>query len=144
MIHIKPFNESFSKEDFYKKLDRWEYPQEEINWQSQLRGLDKRDIYTQEEKDWLKSNGWDNYHLRLPLYKNPHIDWSKLHQKRDKDENWVFNRDYYISVFKTPDEYFIVGFGSRSVYPCDNYYKCDQWEGFLELIKDISDRNVRL
>ena len=71
-------------------------------------------------------------------------DVEKENKKRDKNGNWVFNRGYYISVFKTPDEYFIVGFGRRSVYPCDNYYKCDQWEGFLELIKDIPDRSVRL
>jgi hypothetical protein len=144
MRRLKKFNESFSN-DFYTKLNQVEYKEELTKWRTSLYETGVRHFYTSNEMKWFKSKGWDGYNLsKQVLSGSVRLDWLIINYKRDSTGNWVFNRDYFISVFKTSDDYFIVGSGSKAVYPYEYYYKCDQWDGFLEFIKDLSNYNIKL
>jgi hypothetical protein len=150
MKRLKKFNESFSK-DFYTKLNEMEYREEQTKWRSSLYDMGVRHFYTSNEIKWFESKGWDDYYLRKKeISGDTRLDFFKLNPRRDYSVgDWAFNRDYFISVFKTSDDYFIVGssthhFSGRALYPYENLYKCDQWDGFLEFIKDLSNYSIEL
>ena len=131
LYEVHKFNESFNKDDYYRSISTTEADKEWGRWNQD------KNVYKPHEVEWFKKNGWDDYNLRVGKLTRA-CDWTRLNPRTNSDGEWVFKRDYYICVYKTEDDYFIVGHGHRAVTPADFYYKCDQWEGFLELIKDIT------
>jgi hypothetical protein len=137
MKHIKLFMESFSNEEYYTPVSRHAY--DNCN----------RDIFenfTSDEIKFFKNN--DKFicaFLYKDIVKNPYTFKRIDDTKEDNfDSNFVLshlqsglvareNRDYIFSVYKMKDEYYMVRIFLGEI---DEYYKCDQWEGFIQLLKD--------
>jgi hypothetical protein len=51
----------------------------------------------------------------------------------------IYIKDYRIEIFKLPDDWFYVLFDSNYYYLTEKFWKCDQFDGLLELLKKVEE-----
>jgi hypothetical protein len=53
----------------------------------------------------------------------------------------IYIKDYRIEIFKLPDDWFYVLFeyGGNYYYLTEKFWKCDQFDGLLELLKKVEE-----
>ena len=140
MRHLKLFQEGFETEDFYRKVDRYEYHQKvgsDTDNSNNRIEFDKTDIGSLDEMfidsdfKYRISKGTTNNQN----HENHDYTYLKIWKMTTKVESEFF-------IFKVPDDYFIVYWSketesSRKGTIKDNqYYICDQINGVIKLLID--------
>jgi hypothetical protein len=111
MRHIKFFLEGFDKSDYYQEMDRGEL-------------LYLRSIGFTSDDDEL---------LKLIQFLNSR--YIKFDLSPTNSVNFYSEDGRPVYILTVVDEYYYVAIGSRSTTPA-TYWKCDQFEGLMELLKD--------
>ena len=131
MIHIKLF-EGFGTDDYYKEITHEEY---DLHRDSFI-NMSKSDSYN------LKTVISDDYYMEdmPPLSNNPEIN-GHLIEKRFR---YLYCRRKVLGVGINPftivsleDDWYLVCITDQGIRPVTSfYYKCDQWDGLIKLLKD--------
>jgi hypothetical protein len=126
MKHIKNFNES-NKEEYYQELgmEEWDTFQPldiSEKFYKRIDSLVDKSIYSTRlgygdgDKSSILIIGSPNTHARRRMLPT--------------------NGKYSCCIFTSDDEWYWVCINSEKALYQDSYYKCDQWEGLLMLLKD--------
>ena len=134
-MYIKLF-EGFNKDDYYKNISHDEY----VTLITPKRyGYNNRDnyvnkeIFNRMEVDYLNNIGVLCWEM---------IDGSDINNIDNKsvDNNkyykcYILKNGHNIYITKLRDDYFLVRISHRHGYR-NSYYRCDQFDGLVELLKD--------
>jgi hypothetical protein len=121
MKHIKLFLEGFDKSEYY-----WEVP--ELKNMTMDRFMEEWDVVDIDDKVWnnlldMIDDNWD-------ISEDEMGDKTSISISKKWGEGYRQGDDDY-SICQLGDEYFIV-----ICYQDNTYWKCDQFEGLVELLKD--------
>jgi hypothetical protein len=156
--NIKLFRESFNQSDYFVRLTPQEWEEECNRWKERDRleplidgqqGRDPRSsrlipatffnightpyrwdgipyLFTGEENAYFMKGRWTSGYEKGRWIRD--YDWySHVGKSKvifDKKPNFLV----FMGIIKTSDEYFLVNYNR-------NFFKCDQWEGLMELFK---------
>jgi hypothetical protein len=137
MKYIRPYNESFKKDEYYQKINRQEYnrallgeDEESENWQDKPFSDDE----VKKIKEWTKK-----YTIDFVLRKDKKTLIVKI---KGIETNFWTKKDEYIDVTihisTIGDEWYYIGITSSGDSGRYDTYRCDQFEGFIELMQDVS------
>jgi DUF438 domain-containing protein len=133
MKHLKRFNENAEEEKLYHEIDSDEYTNDVIL----VNTMKPTENFTKEERDYIQEmSDKKGYYIQFS------DNWKPMGQNIPNPEKYnyffnLYNRKYddpFIECRKTEDEWFYVAY-SRVHWEGD-YYKCDQFEGLVQFLKD--------
>jgi hypothetical protein len=127
-MRIKLF-ESFTTDDYYKKLNYEEY-QELYNF------YDNKEAFNKNEVNFFNNLTGDK--IRIDFWRKQKKHTSvRTSSFDDSDEValCILNKYIYVNLTKLKDNYYIVNFYAGGRYTSE-YYRCDQFDGLLKLLKD--------
>lgn len=133
MKHLKHIKERFESEDYYTELIFSEYHELKLNSNKNRIYFKKRNI--KYLMSVLKNIPYDLtvYHSSIHI---KDITEEVLDKVNDIHKAQIIGQweDYYFSISEIEDDYFIANIVINYV---SKYYKCDQIEGVIKLLKDM-------
>lgn len=133
MKYLKYINESSNKDEFYVKISNQEYS-DLIN--------NNREIFNKRERDFFNNNTNVDYWVKRDSYYYHNVEF-KPTDKFDKSHmvvlkyyyegTKIINSNINTYITKLEDNYYAVY--NENVYQ-KLFYKCDQFEGLVQLLKD--------
>jgi hypothetical protein len=124
-MRIKLF-EMFNKEDFYKEISYLEY--------GELNTYFNKESFNKNEVNFFNNLTGDK--IRIDFWRKQKKHTSvRTSSFDDSDEValCILNKYIYVNLTKLKDNYYIVNYDINSGY---DYYRCDQFEGLIKLLKD--------
>jgi len=124
-------NEAFGTNDYYQEISN----EEGLDLWSDN---DKHEAFTTDEMDRISEVISESNSRSYASFFNPHMIEGRF--KNQIDRFISVNLSVDLAVIKLEDEWYVANvsggekFPTRGYYP---YYKCDQFEGLIEFIKDI-------
>jgi len=137
MKHLKTFNES-NTDEYYQEIDRAEHFS--LLYKPGGLGLSARVNFTNDEFELVKNIISEipgtikisclNHNIKAKI-ENKSIDETDILCSIIKcEDEW-----YYVSLLDDPNDFHTARFINRNKERQRSYYKCDQFEGLLKLLK---------